>query len=183
MRLRAELAISEFVELPLDVAVRCLPECEVLALRHVPGMTLKLLSYARTDGYRRFGALACRNGDRIQIVFNDAHPPPLVRVNVMEEIFHVLLGHRPDVLTLVPRDGRYRTHNGANEAEALGCAMASLVPFAGLQAMLASQWHIARIAEHFAVPIDVVHDRIAATNLGELMNAQFRQFALVPAWG
>src|SRR5438270_629370 len=68
MRLRAELGISAFEYLPLELAVTCLPNCEVLGLRHVPGITLQMLSYARTDGYRRFGALARRDGDNIQIV-------------------------------------------------------------------------------------------------------------------
>ena len=77
-------------------------------------------------------------------------------------------------------DGRYRTHDVSRELEAYGCATAALVPLAGLHLMLARQTHIARIAEHFAVHVDVVHERIGATNLGDLMNAQFKQFALAP---
>jgi hypothetical protein len=53
--------------------------------------------------------------------------------------------------------------------EAYGCATATLVPFAGLEAMLARQTHIARIAEHFAVEVDVVQERIGATNLDDLL--------------
>lgn len=180
MRFRADLGISEFVELPLDVAARAIPGCEVLGLRHLPGVTFQDVIYARTVGYHRVSALAKRIEDSIYVVFNDAHPVAQVRVNVMEEIFHVLLGHRPDIVTVVPRDGRCRTHDAKNEAEAEGCAKAALVPFAPLQAMLARQTHIARIAEHFGVSIDLIHDRIGATRLGDLMNAQFRQFALVP---
>lgn len=180
MQLRTELHISEFAELPLYLASASLPNCEILGLRHVPGMTLKMLSYARTDGYSRFGALARRDGDSIQIVFNDAHHPFQVRVNVMEEFFHLRLGHRPDVLSVVPVNGNCRTYDAQNEKEAYGCAIASLIPFGGLQAMLVQHAHIRRIAEHFAVPVDVVHERIGATNLGDLMNAQLRQFALLP---
>ena len=98
----------------------------------------------------------------------------------MEEIFHVRLGHRPDILTVVPVDGRHRTYDASAENEAYGCAIASLVPFSGLQAMLARQTHIARIAEHFCVTVGVIEERIGAADLGELMNTQFRQMALVP---
>lgn len=50
MRLRGELGISEFIELPLEIAVRCVPNCEVLGLRHVPGVTLDQVIHARTKG-------------------------------------------------------------------------------------------------------------------------------------
>lgn len=180
MRLRAELGVSDFEELSLEVAARCLPNCEVLGLRHLPGITLHELVYARTRGYHSFGALARREGDNIRIVFNDAHQAPTIRVNVMEEIFHVRLGHEPDILRAVSSDGRYRTYDANKEAEARGCAIASLVPYGGLYAMLARHTHIARIAELFAVTIDVVHERIGVTDLGDLMNAQFIQYSLMP---
>lgn len=181
MRFRANLGISDFVELRLDVAALSIPGCEIFGLRHVPNITLQQLIHARTAAYRTFGALARRDGDTVQIVFNDAHQAPLIRVNVMEEIFHLLLGHRPSIVSAAPREGRYRTHDYNNEQEAEACARAALVPFAGLHAMVARQTHIARIAEHFAVPIDVVQERIGATRLGDLANAQIRQFALAPA--
>jgi Zn-dependent peptidase ImmA (M78 family) len=180
IRFRAELGISEFVELPLDRAVARLPNCEVMGLKHVPGITLQQLSYAREQGYRSFGALACRVGEAINIVFNDALQPAQIRVYVMEEVFHLLLGHRPNILSFIPVDGNCRTYDSEIEKQAYGCAIASLVPFSALQGMLTHQTHIRRIAEHFSVPLDVVDERVAATNLGDLMNMQFRQLALVP---
>jgi hypothetical protein len=181
MRFRSSLGISEFVELPLDIAITHLPNCEVMGLKHVPGVTLQQLSHAREQGFKAFGALAHRYGDSIQIVFNDAYQAPQIRVHVMEEVFHLLLGHRPDILRVIPVDGKYRTYDAANEREAYGCAIASLVPFAALHAMLARQTHIRLIAERFCVPLEVVEERIGATNLGELMNMQFRQLARAPA--
>ena len=178
MRFRASLGLSDFVELPLEVAVSRLPKCEVMGLRHVPGITLAQLSYAREKGFRRFGAFARRDGDTIQIVFNDAHQAPQIRVNVMEEVFHLLLGHRPDILSRVPIRGNCRTYDPETESQAYGCAIAALVPFAALEALLAQQTHIRRIAEIFCVPLEVVEERIGLTHLGDLMNAQLRQLAL-----
>jgi hypothetical protein len=157
-----------------------LPNAEVLGLKRVPGVTLKLLSQARTTQYQRFGALARREGDTIQIVFNDAHDPRVICVNVMEEVFHILLGHKPDILSVVPMAGRHRTYNASKEDEAYGCASATLVPFAGLYTMLTQRLPIARIAEHFFVPTDVIQERIAVTDLGDLANQQFLQLALTP---
>jgi hypothetical protein len=108
-----------------------------------------MLSYARERGYSRFSAFARRDGAEIQIVFNDAHRAPQIRVNVMEELFHIRLGHRPGILSIVPRNGNCRTSNAHNETEAYGCATAALVPFVALEAMLTRQTHIGKIAEHF----------------------------------
>jgi len=178
IRFRADLGISDYEELPLDVAARAIPGCVITGLRHLPGVTLEQVVYARDRGYCTFFAMAKLIDDRIHIVFNDAHYPLDIRVNVMEEICHVLLGHRPDIVTNVPRDGRYRTHDSLKEAEAQGAAKAALVPYSALYEMLIRQKHIAWIAEHFGVSIDVVQDRIAATQLGDLMNAQFLQYSL-----
>ena len=180
MHFRAQLGISEYEELPLELTTRAIPGCEILALRHLPGVTFNHIVYARTVGYHKISAMAKRIEDTVYIVFNEEHHPLQVRVDVLEEIFHVLLGHRPDIVTVIPRDGRYRTYDADNEAEAQGCAKAALVPFAALYAMLTRQMHIRRIAEHFAVPVEVVHERIGATCLGELMNLQFPQYALMP---
>jgi hypothetical protein len=95
-----------------------------------------------------------------------------VRVHLLEEVFHILLGHPPDQLRLYAIDGRYRTYDPRKEDEAYGCAIAALVPFLGLQDMLARDIHLGRIAEHFVVPLSVVEERIAATNLGHLTSAR-----------
>ncbi len=149
MRFRAELKISDFDYLPIERAVQSMPNCEVLALKYLPNITMEELRYAREEGYLRFGALAKRVGDSIKIVFNDEHPPQQVCVNVMEEVFHVRLGHRTDIVSRVAVAGNHRTYDAVVEEEANGCGIATLVPFAGLQAMLAQQMHVRRIAGHF----------------------------------
>jgi hypothetical protein len=179
MRLRDAIALSDYEYLPHEAAVATLGECEVVALKNVPGITLEQLLHARTDG-SHVGAFAFRDGQQMNIVFNDVHSPMQVRVNIMEELFHLRLGHEPDIVSLVPVDGQRRTYCPKKESEAYGCGIAALVPFGGLHAMLAGQAHVTRIAEHFAVPVDVVHERIAATNLGGLANARQSQLVLVP---
>jgi hypothetical protein len=180
IRFRDEVGVSDNEELPLNVAARAIPGCEIKGHRHIPGIPYEEVVRLRTEGYRSFSALAARIEGIVHIVYNDEHHPREVRVNVMEEIFHVLLGHRPDIVTLVPRDGRHRTYDSSKEAEAEAYAKAALVPYPALFAMLAQQTHIERIAEHFAVPIEVVQERIGATDLGDMMNAQFLQYALLP---
>src|ERR1019366_8124048 len=89
----------------------------------------------------------------------------------------------PSSLTFVAREGRHRTHDLGREMEAYGCATATLVSFAGLEAMLARQTHIARIAEHFAVEVDVVQERIGATNLDDLIGSSSPLFSMAMVSG
>lgn len=182
IRLRARLRISEYQYLPHEAALGLIPNCEVWALKNIPGITLEDLVHFRTGGYH-IGAMAFRVDDSVMIAFNDAHPAPAVRVNLMEEFFHVWLGHRPDVLRVYPlNQGSHRRHDPMKEEEAYGCAIAALVPFAGLEAMLARGEHVARIAEHFCVPVDVVMLRISVTQMGDLANARERQLALLASF-
>jgi hypothetical protein len=178
MELRAQLGLDEFCNLSQEQALRLIPDCEIHAVKNVHGILFETLLEFHTDG-RHIGAFAVKIGRSVHIVFNDAYPVTDVRVHMMEEFFHLRLGHPPDTVRLYAMDGRFRTYNQQNEDEAYGSALAALVPFAGLQDMLARGTHICRIAEHFVVPISVVQERIAATNLGHLAStsAQLRLLA------
>jgi hypothetical protein len=183
MRLRAELNISDLDPLDQGRALSLIPNCHVWALKNIPGLPFEFVNHFRTDGYQ-LGAFAYRDADGDhQIVFNDAHQPAHVRVHLMEEFFHIRLGHRPDVVRLYPTDGRHRTHSSAKEDEAYGCGIAALVPLGGLETLLVRGWDLRRITEHFVVPLDVVELRVAATNLGHLVSSTSRQLPLLERAG
>ena len=179
MRLRAELNISDLEPLEQDRALNLIPNCQVWALKNIPRLPFEFVNHFRTAGYQ-LGAFAYQDADGDhQIVFNDAHPPAQVRVHIMEEFFHIRLGHPPDVVRLYPSDGQHRTHNNDKEDEAYGCGIAALVPFGGLEALLARGLDLHRIAEHYVVPLDVVDLRVAATKLGHLVSSASRQLSLL----
>lgn len=169
MRLRAELRLSWLRPLEHDRALSLIPNCEFWALKNIPGLPFEIVNHFRVAGYP-IGAFAFRDrdGDH-RIVFNDTHPPTEVRVHLMEEFFHIRLGHIPDVIRLYATDGRHRTHSEAKEDEAYGCGIAALVPRNGLEELLRRGLDIRRIAEYFVVPIDVVQMRVAALALGHLI--------------
>lgn len=171
-RLREQLRLSELDPLEHDRALNLIPNCEVWALKNIPGLPFEIINHFRIAGYQ-IGAFAFRDkdGDH-RIVFNDTHQPAEVRVHLMEEFFHIRLGHKPDVVRLYPSDGRHRTHSEAKEDEAYGCGIASLVPLGGLEELLRRGLDMRRIAEHFVVPIDVIQLRVAALNLGNLIPSQ-----------
>ena len=179
MRLRTELVLSDLDSLAHEHALSLIPNCEIWALKNVSRLPYEHVVHFRTEGFK-FGAMAFRDADGdLMIVFNDAHPPADVRVHLMEEFFHIRLGHLPDAIRLYPQNGKHRTHDYAKEEEAYGSGIAALVPYGGLEAMLARGVHIARIAEHFGVPVSVIEHRISVTRLEHLMSSPQTQLSLL----
>lgn len=182
MRLRSELGISDEQCLSHDLALRLIPKCEVWALKNVPNVPFEYVIHFRNMA-RQFGAFAYKDKDGdYRIVFNDSYPPEAVRVYLMEEFYHIRLGHPFDTVRLYAeeaKDPRTRTHSDAKEKEAYGCGAAALVPYGGLESMLARGDHVRRIAEHYFVPLDVVEHRLSVTGLSELVSNPPRQLSLL----
>lgn len=163
-----------------EAALRLIPKCEVWALKNIVGLPFEHIVHFR-ENPRQFGAFAYKDPDGdYRIVFNDSYPHEAVRVHLMEEFFHIRLGHPFDLLRLYPAAERtHRTHSTTKEQEAYGCSVASLVPYGGLEAMLARGEHIGRIAEHYCVPLDVVEHRIGVTGLSDLLTSTNPQLSLL----
>jgi hypothetical protein len=170
-RLRSHLGVTEFCSLSHEDALRLIPNCEIHAIKNLKGILFETVAEFHNGG-RHIGALAVKIGRGVQIAFNDAYPVDWVRVHLMEEFFHIRLGHPPDTVRVYAMDGRYRTYDQQKEDEAYGCAIAALLPFPSLQHMVAHDAHVARIAERYVVPIPVVEERIAMTGLGELVSSR-----------
>jgi Zn-dependent peptidase ImmA (M78 family) len=166
--LRLRLHLPDLAYLPHEDALALIPDCEVRSLKSIRALPFQHLNHLRTDGLSCGGLAFTGLGGGVTIVFNDAHPPPVVRVNLMEEFFHIWLGHPPDVVRWYSVDGRHRTYDPFKEDQAYGCAIAALVPRRGLGSMLNRGAHIARIAEHYLVPVEILELRIATANLGHL---------------
>lgn len=172
------MCLSDAVSLDHADAIKRIPRCRTWALKNLP-IEYEHLIHFRTKGIG-FGACAIRDSDgSIDIIFNDAHPPKVVRTFMMEEVFHLRLGHPPDSVRLYPEAGAFRKYSQAKELEAYGCGLAALVPYGGLEAMLADGVHLSRIAEHFVVPDSVVEFRVEATKLGNIANATISQRSLI----
>jgi Zn-dependent peptidase ImmA (M78 family) len=180
MRLRQELGISDDLCLSHESALNLIPRCEVWALKHIPNLPFEHVIHFRNMA-RQFGAFAFKDQDGdFRIVFNDSYPPEAVRVYLMEEYFHIRLGHPFDTVRLYAEKERgHRTHSDAKEREAYGCSVAALVPYCGLELMLANGDHVARIAEHYYVPRSVVEYRVSATGLSDLIDSPMRQLSLI----
>jgi hypothetical protein len=180
MRLRIELGISDEQCLSHELALGLIPRCEIWALKNIPNVAFEHVIHFRNMA-RQFGAFAYKDKDGdYRIVFNDSYPLEAVRVYLMEEFYHIRLRHSFDTVRMYVEETKgHRTHCDAKEKEAYGCSIAALVPYSGLESMLARGEHIARIAERFCVPLSVVEHRMSITGLSDLIASSPRQLSLL----
>ncbi|TAK87747.1 MAG: ImmA/IrrE family metallo-endopeptidase [Aquabacterium sp.] len=98
------------------------------------------------------------------VVFNAAHPETRVRATLMEEFFHLRLGHAPTVVRVSGGQGA-RDFNASTESEAYGSGAAALVPYKALKAMLGDGMSVTEIADHFHVSEQLVDFRMQVSKL------------------
>jgi hypothetical protein len=85
------------------------------------------------------------------VIYNDSHRITRVRATLLEEFFHLWIGHPKSVLRMYSDDGAWRSYNSTVEQEAYGSGAAALVPYAGLVQMINSGRTVQEIASHFEV--------------------------------
>lgn len=99
------------------------------------------------------------------VMYNGYHPMRRTRATLMEEFFHLWLGHPTERLQLFgDGDGR-RQYDGAKESEAYGSGAAALVPYQPLKSMLAAGKSVREVADHFLVSEPLVQFRIRVSKL------------------
>lgn len=160
LKLRGDLG------LPLDVALPHLRPFELLSdvrvLAHGDLPMAKIFIDRLRNGYAWSGlSLPCEGGGAI-VVYNGGHSLERVRATLMEEFFHLRLGHPPTVLRMYNGDTT-RTYNEKVERQAYESGAASLVPFKHLKAMIDAGAIISDIARHFVVSEDLVLFRAKLT--------------------
>jgi len=163
--LREQMGIGVEVPLPHADAFALLAGVSVEAHGDVPAAAVAI-NYFRARGKSRWSGLALPLGDgRVLVLYNDAHPITRTRATLMEEFFHLRLGHRPSEIRLLGGTDGHRTHDKDTESEAYACGAAALVPYRALKAMFSDGASAARIAAHFRVSSDLVHFRLNVTRL------------------
>jgi hypothetical protein len=114
------------------------------------------------------------NGWRI-VILNPAHGVHRNRATLMEEISHVLLGHKPNRLAVVVSEppavagGQNkiltRDYNKSDEEEAYAVGAAALVPYAALRRLVFAGRTAEEIARRFRVSTPLAEYRIKVTHL------------------
>lgn len=165
LNLREQMGIAVVGALPHADAYALLPGVSVAAHGDVPAAAV-VINYFRARGKSRWSGLALPVGDgRVVVLYNDAHPITRIRATLMEEFFHIRLGHRPSEIRMLDGAGGHRTHDKETESEAYACGAAALVPYRALKVMFSAGTSPARIASHFQVSSDLVYFRLKVTRL------------------
>lgn len=167
LKIRSDFSRAAHVPLePFDIAV-CTKNVRLLGrdefAQIVGGNNARILFELHPNKWSGFTVPV--NGLNL-IVLNSTHASTRQHATLMEELFHIRLGHKPCRVFQCPETGIMRREFDSKiEVEARHSAFASLVPFAALRDMLHSGGTIESIAEHFCVSIDVVNFRLNVTKL------------------
>lgn len=104
------------------------------------------------------------HGERLCIM-NPRHTAERIRATLMEEIAHVILGHKCTNILTAGEGLAFREYHAPNERVAYGVGAAALVPYCSLVASLEMDHAPEKIAKNFKVSVELVLYRIKITML------------------
>jgi uncharacterized protein DUF955 len=161
---REALGLGLDTALSHDGAFGLLPGVKVMGHGDLP-MAQVFIEHFRNGGSRAWSGMGIPlPGGGAWVIFNDSHPINRVRATLMEEFFHLWLGH-PATSVRVYRDTATRSYDRRVESEAYGSGAAALVPYSPLRDRLRAGEPVGRIAARFGVSQDLVMFRVKVTKL------------------
>lgn len=162
--LREELSIGFEERLSVSRALAGQPGVRIWAISELP-LAQCFIDHLRGAGSREWSGAAIPVRDEVWIVYNDAHPRTRIRATLMEELFHLRLGHPPSLLRVYVDTGSRRTYDASIENAAYSSGAAALVPYIGLRSALERNQSVASIAEDLNVSTALVEYRLKVTKL------------------
>lgn len=163
--LRGDLGLSLNCALPCEAAFGLLDDVTVLPHGAVPNAQ-EAIQYLRGPGAGVWSGLALPvQSGGVLVLFNDSHARTRVHATLMEEFFHLRLGHRPTTIRLYAGDGAERSYNRSVESAAFGSGAAALVPYRALKGRVQEGTSTAKIARAFEVSEALVSFRLKVTRL------------------
>lgn len=160
--LRDDLSVALDVALPHLDAFELLENVTVIPHGEIP-CAAKYHEHFR--GHARWSGMALAVGEHTLVVYNDSHPSTRTRSTLMEEFFHLRLGHRPSTLKPRIHTDSSRTYDRKIEDEAFGSGAAALVPYKSLRALLGDGASIGDLASRFQVSEALITFRMKVTKL------------------
>ena len=165
--LREELGLRSEEALAVDEAFSLMPRVRVSALSSVP-LAQRHIDWLTGDGAKEWsGAAIPLPDEEVLVVYNDIHPETRSRATLMEEFFHLRLGHPPSTVRVHVEAGR-RIFDPKVEGEAYASGCASLVPFRSLRECVRRGDGASAIARQFNVSTALVDYRLKVTRLWRL---------------
>ena len=163
--LREELGLGVCEPLCHLRAYETLKNVIVYAHSRIPAAK-KYLDHFTGTAAGRWSGLAVKDPENwFVVIYNDVHPLQWVRATLMEELFHIRLGHPASRVHVKTTSGNHRSYDAEIENEAYGSGAAALVPYRGLQEMLRKRLSLTSVADHFQVSEELVRFRAFATGI------------------
>lgn len=129
----------------------------------VPGLKPEHLYQLLVEGQWEWSG-AASTGDLKVIVLNPVHSKQRQTATLVEELVHLLCGHRPTNVTSLA-GLTWRDYDKATEQQAFQAAAAALVPREPLTRMVREGMTAEQIAHHYRVSPDLVKMRIKLCRL------------------
>jgi hypothetical protein len=147
-------------ELAARVGLRLIDIQELMAL---PSQVREQLLQIDSKSWSGSVTPVLPDGSRL-VVLNPTHSETRRSATLMEEICHVLLGHKADRLGIT-EESKTRDYNSRKESEAYGVGAAALLPFHVLVRCQRSGVGVREIASHYGVSPALVKYRLRIVGL------------------
>lgn len=152
---------------PLDSLQIDVEGVRVVKLTSSECLDVKTMRRLRDEACGEWSAMSVplnANNEKWVVLLNDCHTVERQRVTLLEEYWHILMGHK---LTKVARIAQAygRTYDKAEEHDAYYLASATLLPKSAVQSAVTNGTSSVVIAKHFGTSPDLVEYRIKRLGL------------------
>jgi transcriptional regulator with XRE-family HTH domain len=164
-RFRADLGLSE--DEPLESLRLDVEGVEVIRLRQtncLDDVTVRKLSTEACDEWSAMSVPLDSAHERWAVLLNDCHTVERQRVTVLEEIWHILLGHKLTKIAKIA-EAYGRTYDKAEEHDAYYLASATLLPRTSVVQAVSRKQTSPQIAQQFGTSPELVDYRIKRLGL------------------
>lgn len=152
---------------PLDSLKLDVEGVEVIRLTRTNCLDAATAKRLSTDACGEWSAMSVpldEVQDQWAVLLNDCHTPERQRVTLLEEIWHILLGHK--LVKIAKVAGAYgRTYDSVEEHDAYYLASATLLPRKAVTKAVAKRQSSVEIADHFGTSPELVDYRIKRLGL------------------
>jgi hypothetical protein len=152
---------------PLDSLRLEIEGVDIIRLREtncLDAATVKRLSTEACSEWSAMSVPLDEVRDRWAVLLNDCHEPQRQRVTLLEEVWHILLGHKLVRIAKVA-EAYGRTYDQAEEHDAYYLAAATLLPRKAIIAAVAERQTSQQIADRFGTSSELVDYRIKRLGL------------------
>lgn len=164
-RFRSDLNLAE--DRPLDSLKLDIEDIEIVKLTQTNCIDRTTVNHLRTDACSEWSAMSVpldEHQNRWAVLLNDCHTLERQRVTILEEIWHILLGHKLTKIAKVA-EAYGRTFDQVEEHDAYYLASATLLPRAAIAKAVAKRMTSEQIAMMFGTSPDLVDYRIKRLGL------------------